>query len=88
MAAAIPRQPVDRDRITVPIGQVYIIPERCKSCLFCVEFCPKDVLEKSPMMNSKGYEYPRVAAGKEHACVNCRFCMLVCPEFAVYTEAR
>ena len=37
-------------------------------------------------MNAKGYHYPVVVAGKELACVNCRFCKLVCPEFAIYTE--
>ena len=37
-------------------------------------------------MNARGYHYPVVAAGKEDDCVNCRFCKLVCPEFAIYTE--
>lgn len=37
-------------------------------------------------MNAKGYHYPVVAEGKEGACVNCAFCKLVCPEFAIYTE--
>ena len=37
-------------------------------------------------MNAKGYYYPVVANSKEQACVNCAFCKLVCPEFAIYTE--
>ena len=37
-------------------------------------------------MNAKGYHYPAVAEGKEQDCVNCAFCKLVCPEFAIYTE--
>jgi len=27
-----------------------------------------------------------VAEGKEDSCVNCGFCRLICPEFAIYTE--
>lgn len=79
------RTPLDITRITTPLGQVYIIPERCKECLMCVEFCPKRVLETSREKNSKGYHYPEIAPGKETACVNCEFCSLICPEFAIFT---
>lgn len=65
---------------------MFIIPNRCKDCLFCIEFCPADVLERSTALNAKGYHYAVVAEGKENACVNCRFCTLVCPEFAIYSE--
>jgi len=80
------RQPLDAASVHVPVGQVYVIPERCKGCRFCIEFCPEQVLVESPDMNAKGYHYPVVAEGKEQACVNCGFCKLVCPEFAIYTE--
>lgn len=80
------RRPLDSGTVRVPVGQVYVIPERCKGCRFCIEFCPEQVLEDSPGMNAKGYHYPVVVEGKEQACVNCAFCKLVCPEFAIYTE--
>ena len=32
--------------------EVIIIPERCKGCGFCIEFCPTQVLHRSPEMNS------------------------------------
>jgi len=80
------RQPLDRAIVKVPVGRVFIIPERCKGCSFCIEFCPEQVLEEAEAMNAKGYHYPVVAPGKESACVNCAFCRLVCPEFAIYTE--
>lgn len=86
MVATQYRRPLDSDRVPIPIGQVFVIVERCKGCNFCVEFCPEEVLVESPDMNAKGYHYPVVAPGKECACINCAFCKLVCPEFAIYTE--
>jgi len=80
------RRPIDLNEVRVPRGQVFVIPERCKGCRFCIEFCPEDVLQESEGMNAKGYHFPVVTEGKEDACVNCRFCRLVCPEFAIYTE--
>ena len=82
------RVPMDRhlEQFRVPRGQVFVIPNRCKDCRFCIDFCPEKVLVQSADLNAKGYRYAVVAEGKEDACVNCRFCTLVCPEFAIYTE--
>ena len=71
--------------VRVPRGRVYILPERCKECGFCWTFCPKDVLEKSEEINFKGYHYPKVREDKVDECVDCKTCMLVCPEFAIFT---
>jgi 2-oxoglutarate ferredoxin oxidoreductase subunit delta len=79
------RTPLDISQIIVPRGQVYLIPERCKGCQVCVQFCPKDVLCISENRNEKGYRIPMVANGKDKECVNCEFCTLVCPEFAIFT---
>ncbi|MBN1259765.1 MAG: 4Fe-4S dicluster domain-containing protein [Anaerolineae bacterium] len=79
------RTPLDLHKVNIPVGQVYIIPERCKGCQLCIEFCPQHVLQESANINAKGYHYPEIAPGKELACVHCEFCTMVCPEFAIYT---
>ncbi|OFW62857.1 MAG: 4Fe-4S ferredoxin, partial [Actinobacteria bacterium RBG_13_63_9] len=71
------RQPVDHAKVKVPVGQVYIIPERCKGCRFCIELCPQEVLAEAEEMNAKGYHYPVVAEGKDTSCVHCQFCSIV-----------
>ncbi len=79
------RKPLDADEFRIPKGEVHTIKERCKGCGFCIEYCPKDVLALSDEYNSKGYHFP-VAANPD-ACVNCGLCELLCPEFAIYSEA-
>lgn len=79
------RQPVNLTQVRIPRGQVFLIPDRCKGCQMCVEFCPQQVLRMSTAMNARGYHYPEIAPGKENACVHCEFCMMVCPEFAIFT---
>jgi 2-oxoglutarate ferredoxin oxidoreductase subunit delta len=82
--ANVRREPMDVSRAQVPRGRVHVIAERCKQCNFCINYCPTEVLEYSTDINAKGYHYPIVADGKEAACVNCRFCDLLCPELAIY----
>jgi 2-oxoglutarate ferredoxin oxidoreductase subunit delta len=79
------RQPMDLDRARIPLGEVHVIPERCKECGFCVGYCPEQVLAYSQEINAKGYHYPVIAEGKLEACVHCSFCSLICPELAIFT---
>jgi len=74
---------LDFDQIKVPHGEVCIIVDRCKGCSFCVEYCPKDVLEMSEEFNIKGYHPPKVV--KHGECVNCKLCEMICPEFAIFS---
>jgi 2-oxoglutarate ferredoxin oxidoreductase subunit delta len=80
------RRPLNFTSATRPRGQVSVIPDRCKGCKFCIEFCPADVLEVSRELNAKGYHYPVVRADKEESCIHCQFCDLVCPELAIFTQ--
>jgi 2-oxoglutarate ferredoxin oxidoreductase subunit delta len=63
---------------------VHLIPDRCKGCGYCVEFCPKEVLEVSDEFNVKGYHIPRVKP--EATCVACMLCERMCPDFAIFIE--
>ena len=76
------RTPLDAEKREIIVGKVNIIASRCKGCGYCVEFCPKNVLEASKDFNEKGY-YPPVVK-KEGQCVNCTFCETICPEFAIF----
>jgi 2-oxoglutarate ferredoxin oxidoreductase subunit delta len=78
------REPLDLKDIRVPHGVIHVLVERCKGCGWCVEFCPRQVLEVSDYINSKGYHPPK--ATRHQACVSCGLCELLCPEFAIYVE--
>ena len=63
-------------------ADIFIIEERCKGCSYCIEFCPKDVLEESKKLNTIGIHPPRVKDST--LCVGCGVCENVCPDFAIY----
>ena len=80
------RKPLDFDKLEIPQGDIHIIKDRCKGCGFCVEYCPKDVLELSTEFNIKGYHPPYVK--NEDECVWCRLCEMLCPEFAIFVMEK
>lgn len=61
--------------------KIKVIQERCKSCGYCIKFCPKGVLALGSDVNSKGYEY--VVPVKEADCVGCCICGRMCPDGAI-----
>ena len=72
-----------KDKPRIFKGTVHIIRSRCKGCGFCIEYCPKQILQVSKDFNEKGYHYPIVI--KEEECVNCKVCEDICPEFSIYS---
>jgi 2-oxoglutarate ferredoxin oxidoreductase subunit delta len=76
------RTPLDAAEIKPPEGELIIVSDRCKGCSFCVNFCPRDVLELSEEFNAKGYHPPYIK--NESLCVKCGLCEMLCPEFAIY----
>ncbi len=77
------RKPLDINKIKIPEGEVHIIEDRCKGCGFCIEFCPKEVLEISQEFNVRGAHPPKVK--DETRCVLCGFCEAVCPDFVIFS---
>ena len=64
--------------------QVTIRAESCKSCGYCVKFCPKGVLAVGQQVNSKGYPY--VVAVHPEDCIGCAVCAIcgrMCPDAAI-----
>jgi 2-oxoglutarate ferredoxin oxidoreductase subunit delta len=75
------RQPFDAAQKATKPGEIHIDKERCKGCGFCTEFCPREVLQMSSELSSKGYNFAVV--DDESKCLACGFCELICPEFAI-----
>ena len=55
--------------------------DRCKGCGLCVTVCPKNVLEISRQVNTKGY-FPAFQARPED-CIKCALCCSMCPDVAI-----
>ncbi|MEM3011157.1 MAG: ferredoxin family protein [Candidatus Bathyarchaeia archaeon] len=83
MPARTWRKPLDAEKIKLPKAEIHIISNRCKGCGYCIEFCPKKVLEKSEKLNERGIYPPKVKDEKE--CALCSFCTAICPDFAIFT---
>ena len=80
------RKPLDAEKIKVPKAEVHIIKDWCKGCGFCIEFCPREVLEVSEEFNQRGVHPPKVK--DESKCALCGFCEAVCPDFAIFSVEK
>jgi len=67
-------------------ADISIIDDRCKGCSFCIEFCPRDVLEASKKVNQIGVHPPQVRDSS--VCVGCGICEDICPDFAIFLTDR
>jgi 2-oxoglutarate ferredoxin oxidoreductase subunit delta len=76
------RTPLDTEKVKLPKAEIHIIKDQCKGCGFCIQFCPKKVLEESDEINARGVHPPRVV--DEDKCIVCGFCTSVCPDFAIF----
>lgn len=59
---------------------IKVISERCKSCLYCIKVCPKNVIAVGKNVNSKGYEY---VESVNDDCIGCMACGRICPDGAI-----
>lgn len=60
---------------------IEISKELCKSCGFCVEFCPKKILKIGIESNLKGYQYVYMSDASK--CTSCGICATMCPDAAI-----
>ena len=80
------RKPLDSEKIIRPVGDIHVMKARCKGCGFCVEYCPRSVLELSRDFNEKGYHFP--VTPRPEDCVDCKLCQNLCPEFAIFVLSK
>jgi len=65
--------------------KVRVDEKLCKGCLLCAYFCRErgaGILLKSDKATIFGGYVPRV----EGECIGCRWCEMVCPDFAISVE--
>lgn len=61
--------------------KISIDQEKCKSCLLCINFCPKGCIEVSMKLNSRGTNPVKF---KENAgCTGCAMCAVICPDCCI-----
>ena len=61
--------------------KVEVLKELCKSCLYCMQVCPKKVLGLGKEVNTKGYQY--MVPVKPDECTGCTLCATMCPDAAI-----
>lgn len=80
------------------MATIIINKDRCKGCGFCIEFCPRQVLQMSVDLNIRGIHYACMRnesgsaipeskiqnrEGELAPCTGCAICALVCPDVAI-----
>jgi 2-oxoglutarate ferredoxin oxidoreductase subunit delta len=78
--------PLDKEKLETAQAEIHLLKDQCKGCGYCIEFCPKKVLEESNEINVRGVHPPRIV--DENKCIVCGFCSAVCPDFAIFVIER
>ena len=61
--------------------EMHVNKSFCKECGYCIEACPKKILEFAADLNASGF-HPVHCIDKEK-CTGCALCYQICPEIAI-----
>jgi 2-oxoglutarate ferredoxin oxidoreductase subunit delta len=86
MPERIRHPPLDKEKMQKPETEIHLIKDQCKGCSYCIEYCPRKVLEESDEINARGVHPPKIVDGDK--CINCGFCTAVCPDFAIFVVEK
>jgi len=86
MPEKIRHKPLDKEKVKHLKAEIHILTDQCKGCGYCIQYCPKKVLEESREINARGVYPPKVV--DEGKCIMCGFCMAVCPDFAIFVREK
>lgn len=86
MPERIVHQPLEEKKMKQPQASIHLLIDQCKGCGFCIQYCPKKVLEESQEINARGVHPPKIV--DESKCVLCCFCTAVCPDFAIFVVEK
>lgn len=64
------------------MAYITINDEKCKSCYYCIEACPKGIIKKSSKVGVTG-NYVAEFDDPEGKCIGCKSCAISCPDLAI-----
>ena len=63
------------------MAHVVINAEKCKACMLCVDFCPRQCLGMSELINTRGHHPAELQHPDQ--CTGCRICAMMCPDVCI-----
>jgi len=70
------------------MSHITIDNNKCKSCMLCVDVCPKKLIKKSNTQIGKTGEYVAEFIDTNNACLGCAQCAIVCPDIAIISVVK
>lgn len=65
------------------MSKITINYDKCKGCLLCISFCPKNSIVKSDKLNRQGLNYAEFSRKENSGCLGCAMCAIICPDCCI-----